>query len=406
MARSLTYCRRCVLPSSKPDLFIDPDGICSACRAYDRRATVDWDARKAELLTILDRYRNPSGYDCIVPSSGGKDSHTQVLRMLEFGMTPLVVTATTDHLTDIGRRNIENLKRRGVDYIEYSANPVVRRRLNRLALEQVGDISWPEHVAIFTLPVRVAVAFNIPLIIWGENSQDEYGGPAAAQDSPVLTRRWLEEFGGLLGLRVSDLPFGPKDLIPYTYPSDDELRRAGVTGLFLGHYLPWSGLDNAILAREHGFEWFHKPVEASGWNFENLDNAQTGLHDHLKWCKFMFSRASDMASLQVRRGLMTREQAIEHVREWDGRFPWTYLDVPLEEILATLDMTIPQFQRICDRFTNRALFKRNPDGSFARRPDGSPVPASGEIWSSVEVLPGSAREYGADSRRLDAFLRA
>ena len=100
--------------------------------------------------------------------------------MLELGMNPLCVTATTDELSDIGRRNIENLKSLGVDYIEFTTNPVVRRRINKLALHQVGDISWPEHVTIFTMPVRLAVQMGIPLIVWGENSQNEYGGPAAA----------------------------------------------------------------------------------------------------------------------------------------------------------------------------------------------------------------------------------
>ena len=92
-----------------------------------------------------------------------------------------------------------------MDYVEVSSNPVVRRKINRLALTQVGDISWPEHVTIFTIPVRVAVQFKVPLLVWGENSQNEYGGPAGAAKDSVLTRRWLEEFGGLLGLRVSDL---------------------------------------------------------------------------------------------------------------------------------------------------------------------------------------------------------
>jgi len=197
----IRYCVRCIMPETKPDLHIDGEGVCSACRSFERRKEVDWDNRRGALKEILDRYRsrNGSNYDCIVPVSGGKDSTYQTVRMLELGMNPLCVTATTDKLSDIGRRNIENLKRRGVDYIEMTANPVVRRRINRLALTQVGDISWPEHVTIFTIPVRIAVQMNIPLIVWGENSQNEYGGPAADAENSVLTRRWLEEFGGLLG---------------------------------------------------------------------------------------------------------------------------------------------------------------------------------------------------------------
>ena len=140
---------------------------------------------------------------------------------------------------DIGRRNIQNLKSLGVDYVEVSPNPLVRRKLNRIGLTQVGDISWPEHVGIFTIPVRVAAQYGVPLIVWGENSQNEYGGPAAASEDNVLTRRWLEEFGGLLGMRVSDLvgmeAIEKRHLILYTYPSDEDLKRVGVTGIFLGY---------------------------------------------------------------------------------------------------------------------------------------------------------------------------
>ena len=234
----IRYCCRCVMPDTKPDLRFNDEGVCSACTYYEGRQEIDYAARKTVLIEILERYRSKdrSRYDCIVPVSGGKDSTFQVLRMLELGYNPLCVTATTDHLSAIGRRNIENLKRLGVDYIEVSVNPKVRRRINRLTLDTVGDISWPEHVLIFTIPVRIAVQMNIPLIVWGENSQHEYGGPAGAAENNVLNRRWLEEFGGLLGLRVSDL-VGQEDIeqhhmIQYTYPSDDELKRVGVTGIF------------------------------------------------------------------------------------------------------------------------------------------------------------------------------
>ena len=133
----------------------------------------------------------------------------------------------------------------------------------------------------FTIPVRAAVQYKVPLIVWGENSQNEYGGPAAAADNNVLNRRWLEEFGGLLGMRVSDLVgmegIEQRHLIPYTYPSDEELAEVGVTGLFLGHYLPWDGYANALIAQANGFKTYEKTVEGSLVNYENLDNHHTCL---------------------------------------------------------------------------------------------------------------------------------
>ena len=170
----LRYCTRCVMPDSKPDLKLDAEGVCNACRSYENRKAVDWAARHTELQAILARYRRPDGtnWDCIVPVSGGKDSTYQVVRMLQLGLNPLCVTATTCDLSAIGRRNIENIKKLGVDYLEFSPNPQVRSKLNRIGLNQVGDISWPEHVGIFTIPVRAAVQFSVPLLVWGENAQD------------------------------------------------------------------------------------------------------------------------------------------------------------------------------------------------------------------------------------------
>ena len=258
----MRYCVRCLLPDTKPDLFIDDEGICHACRNYEKRKLVDWEVRREELLRILDRYRNknPTKWDCIVPVSGGKDSTFQTIQMLELGMNPLCVTATTCDLTEIGRANIENLKRLGVDYLEFTANPLIRRKINRITLSQVGDISWPEHVSIFTVPARTAVQFDVPLIIWGENAQNEYGGPAHAAETNTLNRRWLEEFGGMLGFRVTDLMglegIESKHLIPYTYPLDEELEQVGVTGLYLGYYFPWDSYTNVLISQANGFSTY------------------------------------------------------------------------------------------------------------------------------------------------------
>jgi hypothetical protein len=209
--------------------------------------------------------------------------------------------------------------------------------------------------------VRAAVQFNVPLIVWGENSQNEYGGPAAAEVNNVLNRRWLEEFGGLLGLRVSDLVgiegIEARDLICYTYPTDEELARVGVTGLFLGHYLPWDGLSNALIAQANGFSTFDRVVEGSMVNYENLDNHQTGIHDYFKFLKFGFGRATDLACLHIRRGRLTRDDGLGAVKRLDGRFPWTYLDKPLAQILEPLEITVDDFIKICDKFTNKKIFR-------------------------------------------------
>jgi N-acetyl sugar amidotransferase len=368
----IKYCTLCLYPETKPDLWFDESGVCSACLAFGKRAEVDWAAREQEFLELVQKYRNPEGgnYDCVVPVSGGKDSTCQVIRMRQAGMNPLCVVASTDSLSSLGRRNIENLKGLGVDMVEYTLNPVIRRRMNKLCLEQVGDVSWPEHAAIFTVPIRVAVQFGVQLVVWGENSQNEYGGPAANQESKVLDRRWLEEFGGLLGLRVSDLvgeaDIEQRHMIPYTYPSDAELARVGVTGVFLGYYFPWDGLSNVMLAQAYGFEVSPTLVEGSLANYENLDNHQTGIHDYFKYLKYGFGRATDIANNQIRRGRLLRKDALEMVRRHDGQYPASCLGKSLEIILGGIDMSKEAFDLICDRFTNKQIFQTDISGQLLR----------------------------------------
>lgn len=373
----LVYCKKCLMPSTKPDLHLDEEGVCNACRSFEKRGEVNWESRRKELETVLAKYRQKDGanYDCIVPVSGGKDSTYQVVQILSLGLNPLCVTASTCDLTEIGRSNIENIKKLGVDLFEFSPNPNVRAKLNKIGLTQVGDISWAEHVGIFTIPVRAAVQFKVPLIIWGENSQNEYGGPASASDNNTLDRRWLEEFGGLLGLRVSDLigqeGLTAKDIIPYVYPEDHELKEVGVTGLFLGHYIPWDGLSNALIAQAYGFRASENITLGSMVNYENLDNYQTAIHEYFKFLKFGFGRATDHACLHIRRGRMSREIGLEIVKRLDGKFPWEYLGKSLEETLRPLNMTIDQFIDVCDKFTNKKIFLRDSNGKLKKDKEGN-----------------------------------
>lgn len=373
----IQYCKKCLMPSTKPSLSFDQEGVCNACHNYENRKGIDWDQRKEELVEILDRYRSKdsSNWDCIIPVSGGKDSTYQVITMLEMGMNPLCVTSSTCDLSDIGRSNIENLKSLGVDYIEFTANKIVRKKLNRIGLIEVGDISWPEHVGIFTVPIRMAVNFNIPLIIWGENSQNEYGGPAASVDNNILDRSWLEEFGGMLGLRVSDMigieGISQKDMISYTYPTDEELKKVGVTGLFLGHYIPWDGLANTLISTAFGFKSWNSVIQGSAVNYENIDNYQSGIHDYFKYLKFGFGRATDLVCMQIRRGRISRSMGLEIVKRLDGKFPWSYLDKDLKNILEPLDITVDQFVKICDEFTNKKLFLTDKNGKLIKDKQGN-----------------------------------
>lgn len=338
-------CTRCLYPRTKPDLHFDAEGVCSACRSYERRPSIDWDARKKALIDLLDRHNGR----CIVPSSGGKDSHWQALTLREMGADVTVITATTDHPSDIGRRNIANLARY-CDTIEVTPDRTVRNKIARIGLRMVGDISFGEHMAIWAAPHQMAIKLGIPLIFYGESPQNEMGGPLGTDHETRMTRRWVHEFGGLLGLRPHDLigmdGITERDIQPYLQPEDTKTET-----FFLGQFLPWHGLRNAEVAREHGFEWWHTDVEASIGRYESLDNHQTGIHEWFKFLKYRYMRPTDIASLAIRRGKMTRDDGLKLIADREV-FPETYLGVRYEEILDRIGVTVSEFEKICGDFTN------------------------------------------------------
>lgn len=348
---NLFRCTRCLYPSTKPDIHYDKKGLCSACQAFDKRNDIDWVSRHQDFMALVEANRGKT-HDVIVACSGGKDSTAQIVKCLELGLRPLAVTATTDHLSDLGRRNLDNISNL-CDHIEVTPHKPTRRKISRFALEEVGDISWCEHHLIWSVPAREAAQRGIPIVLYGECPQNEYGaGPQGSESQTQLTQAWVHEFGGLLGLRLSDiselLDIDPRHLEIYRYPQD-----ANVKAVFMGAYFPWDGYENYQIAKRHGFETYsHQDVEGSLYGYENLDNLQTGIHDYLRFAKFGYGRACDIASNHIRRGRLTRDKAIDLVLPREGMYPLTYLGVNLSEILQNIGILRTEFDAVCERFTN------------------------------------------------------
>ena len=370
----MKICTKCVMPSTKPDLHFDENGVCDACRSQEaKNETIDWGKREKEFLELVKKYKTHPDYDCIIGVSGGKDSTYQVVKALELGLNPLCVVFEPTIPTQIGKQNLENLNHLGVDLIHIKRNPIVYKKLAREAFKRTGDNEWQHHLGLFTTVPKMAVNFNIPLIIWGESPQIEYGGPATSKTRNVLDRQWLEEFGGLLGNRISDMigvdGLTQRDLSLYTYPSDESINKVGVTGLFLGYYFKWDLREVLQKARAHGFSVQDRPVETTYENFENLDCYSNHLHDYLKYVKYGFGRATDNACLDVRLGYISREEAVRLVNKYDGIPP----KKAIKEYLSYTGFTQEEFDKIVDSYTNKRIFKRDENGKFLRDIDGSLV---------------------------------
>jgi len=365
------------MPTTRPEQVFE-NGICDACySATDKHANIDWSERRIEFEEILAKYRGDgSVYDCIIPVSGGKDSCYQAISMRDnYGMTPLCVTHTPCDLTDVGLENLNFLRDQGFDLIQISANRKNYKELVRIGFFKLGDCCWPEHIGIFTAPVRVAVSYKIPLLIWGENSQFEYGGPATHKNNNFLDRNWLEQFQ-MSGHRLQDVVHDGvrmDDIKTLHYPPDDEIQEVGVTGLFLGYFEKWDSKRNADLCCNLG--WNRNPggpVEGAHNDLENLDCKWIGgLHDYMKFIKYGYGRATDQLCIEIRAGRITRHEAVIALKKTDeGSIPWKYAP----DFMDYLDITEQAFLENLDRFTNKMIFVRDDEtGTLKKDFDGNLV---------------------------------
>jgi N-acetyl sugar amidotransferase len=373
----MKYCKNCLYPDTKPHLEFDENGICSACTNVKLKEETDWDSKKEKFSQILEKYKNTDGdnYDCIIPVSGGRDSTFQAYVMKEtFGFNPLAVAFHPLDQTDIGRKNLDNLKKLGVDCIEFSTKPDVYLKMARFGLTELGDFQWPEHIGIATIPVQIAVKYNIPLIVWGENSQLEYGTPTNIDESTLLDKEYLEKYGGyfLDKIKPQDMikyGFEKKDLLPYVYPSDEDIKKIGVTGVFLGTFFKWDIFKQLDLVKELGFVENDVPIEGTYQKYENLDVYFTVFHDYFKFLKYGFGRATDHASIEIRYGRITREHGIELVKNHEGKIPRKFFD----KFLEYAGIEEKEFHRICDSYTNKEVFVVNSDGSIKKDQENNPI---------------------------------
>jgi N-acetyl sugar amidotransferase len=357
----MKWCRNCVLPDTRPNLRIGADGVCNACTMHARRRDIDWVARAAAFRDVVASAKRASGgYDCVIPVSGGKDSTWQVVTCLEHGLRPLAVTWKPPARTEIGRANLENLIALGVDHIDYQINPKVEARFMLKAFERFGSTAIPMHLALFAIPLRIALSFGIPLVVWGENSAFEYGSADEAHTGFRLDQAWLRTYGVTHGTTAADWIDGDltrADLAAYFGPDADDLEGQGVRAVFLGYYFPWDPETSRAVAEAHGFHGA-ATARTGYYAYADIDDDFISLHHWMKWYKFGFTRLFDNLSLEIRYGRLTRGRAVDTIRRRGD-------DTPRGDIakfcrFANLDEA--RFFSIAERFRNPAIWRRRKDG--------------------------------------------
>jgi len=310
----MKYCKKCILPDTRPNLILDEEGVCNACRNHGTKLEIDWDGRLKLFENVVENAKvNSQGYDCLIPVSGGKDSTWQVVKCLEYGLNPLAITWKTPVRTEIGQKNLDNLVGLGVDHIDYQINPEVEKKFLLKALDRFGATAVPMHMALFNIPLNIAVKFSIPLIVWGENSAFEYGTKEDECLGFILDDKWLRRFGVTHGTTAKDWisdDLTEKEMTPYFGPTDEELKNKGVLAVFLGYYLNWDPEISLKIATEHGFQARTEGPKTGYYNYADIDDDFISIHHFLKWYKFGFTRLHDNLSLEIRNGRITRDEAV------------------------------------------------------------------------------------------------
>tara|TARA_B110000495_G_C22971056_1_gene569945 strand:+ start:110 stop:1225 length:1116 start_codon:yes stop_codon:yes gene_type:complete len=364
---NIIWCNNCVLPNTRPNIKFDKNNYCNACANHSTKKDINWKNRFKELKIIVKNAKKISGdsnYDCLIPVSGGKDSTWQIVKCLELGLKPLAVTWKTPGRTNIGSENLKNLVNLGVDHIDWQINPKIESKFMLKTFKKAGSTAIPMHFSIFNIPLRIAVKFNIPYVIYGENSAFEYGNKDKSDLGLQLNNKWIKKYGVTQGTSVldwSDQNLTKKELLSYDCPSDKELNKAGVKAIFLGHYLQWDPVLTKKIAVKNGFKFLNENKKTGFYSFADIDDDFISIHHWLKWYKFGFTRLFDNLSVEIRNNRLTRKQAIEIIKRDSNQPP----KEDIKKFCKFVKISYKEFFKIAETHRNNTIWKKNKNNRWS-----------------------------------------
>lgn len=371
----MKYCKRCLQPDTRPNSKFTPEGICPACDYFERLQYVDWQERYDILQDLLAQHKKKRAgkhrFDCIIGVSGGKDSSRQALWVRDkLGLNPLLACLSypPEQVTERGTNNISNLIELGFDVVISAPAPGTWQRLMRLSFDKFTNWARSTELALFSSVPQLAIHYDIPLILWGENPGLQLG------DLKTLGRtgydgnnlRYMNTLSGGALEWIQESGFDIKELIPYQYPTPEDFDRNELQIVYLGWFLgDWSLVNNGMYAAAYGLEIRKDTVANTGdlHGVTSLDEDWVTLNQMIKYYKFGFGRVTDYVNEEIRLGRMTRKVAVELVENYDDACGANYI----ESFSDYIGITVPQFWEKVRISLNRSLFDIQPDGRIVRK---------------------------------------
>ncbi len=366
----IKFCKTCLMPNTRPRVVFDDAGICNACHTAEHKKYIDWAARRAEFLELVETYKNHDGaYDCVVPWSGGKDSSSIAWQLkFEFGLNPLLVTFSPLMPDATAVHNREEMIKLGFDHLMIRPNQKVSRHLSRRFFTERGDPKIHWNAGVNSVPVQVAVNYNIPLIFYAEHGESEYGGRVLSEDHMKM-RDFTEVVENQIGddpLNWMDDEIDDFDLAPYIYPEPEDVEAVGVKALYFGYFFRWSMLDNWHFIKDKiNFQTAQGGrTDGTFTNFDSLDDKIDNLYYYMQFIKFGFGRAVRDACRMIQNGQMDRAEGLALVQKFDDEFPKTYHD----EHLEYLGLSEAEFVEIVDKHRDPDIWQESGNRWELRTP--------------------------------------
>ena len=364
----MKYCKKCVMPDTNLGIYFNEEGICAPCNNEKKKDNIDWDARRKELDVLCNKYRgkHENWYDCIIAVSGGKDSHFQVHIMKELmGMNPLLVTVEDNFtMTEAGKHNIKNISEEfGCDIISIKPDIKAQKKIMRYTFEKYLKPAYYIDVLIYSYPLYMAIKFDLPLIIYGENVSYEYGGVEAEEKPSALNQIFngvasgipISEFINLDGIIKKDINF-------LKYPSIEEMKAAKINPIYLSYFFRWNGYANYQFAKSRGFRDLSQEWRRSHHieDYSQVDSVAYLVHSWCKYPKFGHQHATDIASRQIKTGIISREEGIKLVKKHDHNLDQKCVD----DFCDFTGYTRTEFWKIINGFYNKELFFKDKNGQW------------------------------------------
>ena len=358
--KEIFWCKNCLNMSTRPRIEFDERGWCNACQWMEEKKTFDWRSREDELKELLDKYRSTSGgFDCVVPVSGGKDgSYVAYQLKHKYGMNPLAITVAPPLSLEIGDQNLKNFINSGYNHLHINPDVHVMQQLNKLGFIEKGFPYYGWLIAIQSAVTRTALNFNIPLIFYGEDGEVEYGGSTETKNNSLMSIEYQKKvwFEGGYDLVMDRVKVKSKsELYFWNFPSDKEIRDKELHTATWSYFEPWDSYRNYVVAKEHcGLQENEESGSGTFTNFAQNDQALYALHVYMMYLKFGFGRATQDAGIEIRRGSMIRNQAINLVQMYDNEYPEQFEELYLEYY----QMTKKEFDDTLDKWANKDLFEK------------------------------------------------